>query len=157
MRSLRWSSGIHSPSPSWIIYCLLFLSCPTWGGGLGLAFIQSNRLCACAHGGIYGAPVHGICPRHWAREQIQPMWQTECRLFNGKVDERWHSLATFHTPPTPHSPPRLGFHLDEPSRQQVVTVTTTNNVYMFFCFFFKNKNQIAKHINRHNQRLITHT
>lgn len=80
--------------------------------------------CACAPLSMR-ALVHDICPKRRTRGWIQLMWQTESRLFNEKVDERWHSLATFHTPP-PYSQQHSDFHLDEPSR--VVTVTTGNNV-----------------------------
>lgn len=137
MRSLRWSCWIHSPSLSWIICCLLFLSSP--GGGACFHTAQwavcprvcVTLLCVC----VYAC---NICPKHQTRGWIEPMWQTESRLFNEKVDERWHSLATFHTHHRQHSPPphfhslqHSDFHLDELSRHWVVTVTTSNNVYIF--------------------------
>lgn len=40
-----------------------------------------------------------------------------------------HWLPFTHHPP--NSPQHSDFHLDEPSRHRVVTVTTSNNVYIF--------------------------
>lgn len=57
----------------------------------GLAFIQGNGLCVCTRACATSAQRTGR--GGW----IQPRWQTESRLFNEKVDERWHSLATSHT------------------------------------------------------------
>lgn len=122
LRSAKWghSGGPEyiPPSPSWIIHCLLFLSNP------------KGRRSVCVWARLCARWQH--LPRAQTSGWIQPMWQTESRLFNEKVDERWHSLAASHTPPPPPPPCSLqhsDFHLEEQSRHWVVTATTTNKAY----------------------------
>lgn len=132
LRSAKWG---HSGGPAEYIPHLYhessaaYYSCPAQGG---LAFIQwAARACARAQASMR-ARSHA---RTSAQSSKRGDRHSPCdRQRAGCLMRKWmrgdiHWLPFTHRPP--RSPQHSDFHLDEPSRHWVVTVTTSNNVYIF--------------------------
>lgn len=107
-----------------------YYSCPAQGGRGGMLLFRAIGCVyvrACLHCSVW---VHAnFCARYLPKAQNEGMdtaYVTGCRLFNEKMDGRWHSLGTFF-------PQHLSFstdlHLDRLSRLQVDTETSADHVY----------------------------
>lgn len=110
-----------------------YYSCPAQEGlsysAMGLCVCVHSLLClACVH-----ALVRNICPKRTERgDRYSPCDRQRA----GCLMRKWmrgdiHWLPFTHRPPL-HSPQHSDSHLDKPSRDRVVTVTTANNNVYFF-------------------------